>query len=584
MVDSDALTIIRATSFKKLLGTRGNFAIELPVTDDVDLDPPLFSYRVTEPTGRVYSIAVPSDTPVLVSEGDPLDGERVIELSEISPVGIAGSYLPAAVVLPVTSFGAVGDGTTDDTTAIQAALDAAPDDSTVLLPDKYTFRCTDTLLVDHPLRLTGRGKLNFTSGITNKPAVHVTADGCDIDGMRVYNVNSLGSQTGDANRGISLECDEAIVQNCLVSQWQLGIVAEPTGEFQNFRIVNNRVRDVLGAGDGPADAESEFGEDRGDGITVWASQAVVTGNIVNAKSGTDARAGIHFEGLPGLEGVTTYLSDSLVNISQNIVYGKFRRGIVAEDVYSVGIVDNGVSDSTWWCIALINAADSTVANNRVVWTREAADLQGEAWSPLRAPMMCLRACVNSSFENNRVGCSPTSEAFAFMVARAEETDIPRDIDVSNNGFRIESGADVSYGVISDTETSGLRVLNNKIKGFNVRGFFGFSANNVEIRGNEFDGLTTPANSFGIHLSEDDGGPVKIVGNTVRNCVTGIERANGVGAMVVQNQIIGCTNGIEGFGCGDSLFTQNIITGTSGFTLANVTDGVDGNVVSQNVIS
>jgi hypothetical protein len=65
--------------------TDGYFAINLPATDDPDINPVGWTYSVTEPTGRSYNIVVPIATPVLSSPGDPLDGQRVIELVSVVP-------------------------------------------------------------------------------------------------------------------------------------------------------------------------------------------------------------------------------------------------------------------------------------------------------------------------------------------------------------------------------------------------------------------------------------------------------------------------------------------------------------------
>lgn len=65
--------------------TDGYFAINLPATNDPDVNPVDWKYKVVEPTGREYLITVPYDTPVLVASGDPLDGEQVLELANVVP-------------------------------------------------------------------------------------------------------------------------------------------------------------------------------------------------------------------------------------------------------------------------------------------------------------------------------------------------------------------------------------------------------------------------------------------------------------------------------------------------------------------
>jgi len=56
----------------------------------------------------------------------------------------------------VAAFGATGDGVTDDTAAIQAAIDACPPGGTVLLPTGL-FKTTAALVVENDLTLRGAG-------------------------------------------------------------------------------------------------------------------------------------------------------------------------------------------------------------------------------------------------------------------------------------------------------------------------------------------------------------------------------------------------------------------------------------------
>lgn len=67
----------------------------------------------------------------------------------------------AGLVFDVTApnFGAIGDGSTDDTAAIQAALDAAVDGGTVLFPAGKTY-------------LTGNLTLRFTAGAVQNISAH----------------------------------------------------------------------------------------------------------------------------------------------------------------------------------------------------------------------------------------------------------------------------------------------------------------------------------------------------------------------------------------------------------------------------
>jgi acid phosphatase family membrane protein YuiD len=67
--------------------TDGFFKIQLPATDDPQINPTDWTYEVVEPTGRTYNIVVPYDTPTASISPDPedLDGEQVIDLVDVVP-------------------------------------------------------------------------------------------------------------------------------------------------------------------------------------------------------------------------------------------------------------------------------------------------------------------------------------------------------------------------------------------------------------------------------------------------------------------------------------------------------------------
>ena len=59
--------------------------------------------------------------------------------------------------IDVTAYGAVGDGATDDTAAIQAALNAVPDSGGTVYMPKGAYVTTGTLTIVHPTYLQGAG-------------------------------------------------------------------------------------------------------------------------------------------------------------------------------------------------------------------------------------------------------------------------------------------------------------------------------------------------------------------------------------------------------------------------------------------
>jgi hypothetical protein len=110
-------------------------------------------------------------------------------------------------VVGVLAFGAVGDGTTDDTTAIQAALDAVPAGGTVIIPGGYTFRFRSTLFIKSDTTLDGDGILSVLP-------VGDWVGGSPYRGMS--NVNQAATDITDENitlRNITIDMSALGVQD-----------------------------------------------------------------------------------------------------------------------------------------------------------------------------------------------------------------------------------------------------------------------------------------------------------------------------------------------------------------------------------
>jgi parallel beta-helix repeat protein len=120
----------------------------------------------------------------------------------------------------VKDFGAVGDGVTDDTAAIQAAIDAAPGG---LFFPKGTYAVTPVsgqnycLLMDtKTIHLHGNNATISMATTDNKQALRIQ----DSDNFVISGLSFVGSGTNGADGGQGLlqlyQCDNAVIQNCIV--------------------------------------------------------------------------------------------------------------------------------------------------------------------------------------------------------------------------------------------------------------------------------------------------------------------------------------------------------------------------------
>lgn len=235
--------------------------------------------------------------------------------------GTGGSA--SSIYLNVKDYGAVGNGTTDDTTSIQAAIDAAADYETIFFPTG-TYKITATLVIDSPCRLLGAaaypnwynestrivmatanttaiGLSTFESQITVEQ-LHILGPGGGSSGVGIYssaNVNlwhtkvsgfydgvyiddSLGTPpssafynhltqswfNGNTNAGVVLHSNtnNTVVSECYLALNAYGLQADGGG--YGLRIVNCSVE---------ANSAAGISID-GDGISQSTSGVVISGN------------------------------------------------------------------------------------------------------------------------------------------------------------------------------------------------------------------------------------------------------------------------------------------------------------------
>jgi len=149
-------------------------------------------------------------------------------------------------IVNVLDYGAVGDSTTDNTTAFRNAIAALPAaGGEVLIPKAGKYIISDTLLVTHPTIFMGVGGLGAgtTGDITNQPAVTIIMTSATKDAFVInahkcefYNIGISNNQTSAPTAGHGILLNDAVgfrMEYCTVEFF-----------YDNVQFVNGYLWDI----------------------------------------------------------------------------------------------------------------------------------------------------------------------------------------------------------------------------------------------------------------------------------------------------------------------------------------------------
>lgn len=138
-------------------------------------------------------------------QGEEAQGKTALEIVEaiagVSPGNI--SVFSGSSILSVKNFGAAGDGTTDDTAAIQDAIDAIPNTGGALFFPEGTYKITDELVIpnDYGFRIIGANwqTTRILQYASDTPILNFTSDALhslSIENLYLeYNTQQTSSHT-----------------------------------------------------------------------------------------------------------------------------------------------------------------------------------------------------------------------------------------------------------------------------------------------------------------------------------------------------------------------------------------------------
>ncbi len=302
-----------------------------------------------------------------------------------------GSVWNAVGAVSVRAFGAVGDGVTDDTAAIQAALDSSY--RHIYLP--FTHKITGTLLSTLPGRLitcdgeivsdTAELKVLRVTGDKSEIQINITADGTSItDGVHIDNA------------------DGCIVRNCRIvgltfkDQISASIRADTRGGVSIF---DNWIEGLFDPVDNPGTPGGANEVARA--IVLAGTDTALVPSIISnnyIKGSFDPRTSsiqILFD-----RGVDPLFADAKCLIKGNTIFDFNRRGIKVQ-ASGVSIRDNYLK--------------STFTNSQLLQPSNAMDLQ---------------YCENVEVSGNTVVC----DSLQSISVTGDDGRICEDVTITNNYF------------------------------------------------------------------------------------------------------------------------------------------------------
>lgn len=467
-----------------------------------------YSTTVKDSKGRLvsYSPSVSLKLPASVAVG-PIDSSDVnYELNSISRT--LSEKLGDAI--SVKDYGAIGDGVTDDTSAIQMAITSSSGKVLVFPPAIYSISGVGITLPSN-ISIVGFGAILKVSAVPTADLIYaaskinITIDGLTIDaddkvvgsniGMLAFqlcsNINITNCQFLKMDRfaivfngGSNVLIDNNLITKTTASanQNQSILVSNSAGVATNFRITHNT---LVNSGINVALEYSEISHNTisnwkfGAGITTEQSPncrfLTISNNQCHGGSGIDIN-GYRCGGLENWAPYSTITGNIFnSNSGAGIDQGGARSVITGNICFNNGTSGGGSGIVARYGTASYNAVESVYSGNRCFDTAGAAGTQEYGYQEQSASLSGIVVSGNSFDQNKtgRVSILSSSTTFYGTTITAKTTYDPPSLaagavtstDVSCAGARIGDFVSVSFSL----DTQGIL-------------FYGFvnASNNIKI--------------------------------------------------------------------------------------------------------
>lgn len=437
-------------------------------------------------------------------------------------------------VIFVKDFGAIGDGSADDTTALQAALNTGRD---VFLP-RVADPTTEYYKISAPLtptdrqRIYGDGAGSIIRQVTaNQPVIDINAKTqVRVEGLRLYAVGSMNSIINGCGVRIQGDSSYVTVRGCAIENhrgYGVGLFNAAYCTVEGNTFLNSPVTDA----DDHAEAMGDIG------LLYQSRRNTVRGNLCASGQGF---------------GIIVQTIDSGNDASENVIVANVVRDC---RMYGIAVYQGNAADTLYNNIV----ADNTIRN------------------------------ITGAIQNNPGGYIYGNGIY---IQGAEDTVVIGNDIQGTHQAAVTFLETLAPGAIGATNLSRILIAGNMIR---TAGKFGITVRDPNAEG-ESTGFALIANNTvtattmsGIHVLER--GRVKIIGNTTdATAEYGVLVAN----TTAQDELISIENntirnpaasGIQVDYASELRISGNTVKGaaTHGIAVANATDIlVTGNLVKNHV--